>query len=179
MTVGRRYTGWQPPIDGGTREDQMTDTAANLIIRPLEDGEIDEVIRLWHETKLDAYPYLPLEQGRTVEEDGRFFREVILPRNSVWVAQDGAAVVGFLAIEGGYVDRLYIHPAHQRRGVGTALMARAKELSPSGVQLHTHVKNTQARAFYEKHGFTAVKFGISPAPESEPDVEYHWTPTGG
>jgi ribosomal protein S18 acetylase RimI-like enzyme len=156
----------------------MTGTDSDLIIRPLDGSEIDEVIRLWHVTKLDAYPYLPLEQGRTIEEDGRFFRDVILPRTSVWVAQDGAAIVGFLAIEGSYVDRLYIHPMHQRRGVGTALMARAKALSPNGVQLHTHVKNTQARAFYEQHDFTAVKFGISPPPESEPDVEYHWTPAG-
>ncbi len=29
-------------------------------------------------------------------------------------------------------------------------------------------------AFYEKNGFIAEKYGISPPPESEPDVEYHW-----
>jgi ribosomal protein S18 acetylase RimI-like enzyme len=157
----------------------VPDTQPNLTIRPVRDDEIDDVIRLWHITKLDAYPYLPLEQGRTLDEDSRFFREVILPRNEVWVAQDGAALVGFLAIEGSYVDRLYIHPAHQRRGAGTALIAKAKSLSPTGIQLHTHVKNTQARAFYEQHDFKAVKFGISPPPESEPDIEYHWTPTTG
>jgi hypothetical protein len=28
-----------------------------------------------------------------------------------------------------------------------------------------------ARAFYAKHGFAEVAFGVSPAPESEPDVE--------
>ena len=43
---------------------------------------------------------------------------------------------------------------------------------------HTHQQHAQARAFCEKHGFRAVKFGISPPPESEPDVEYHWTPAG-
>jgi ribosomal protein S18 acetylase RimI-like enzyme len=157
----------------------VPDAQSDLIIRPLVDDEIDEVIQLWHVTKLDAYPYLPLEQGRTIDEDSRFFRDVILPRTSVWVAQHGAAIVGFLAIEGSYVDRLYIHPEHQRRGVGTALITKAKAISPTGVQLHTHVKNTQARTFYEQHDFKAVKFGISPPPESEPDVEYHWTPAAG
>jgi hypothetical protein len=29
---------------------------------------------------------------------------------------------------------------------------------------------------YEKHGFKAVKFGLSPPPESAPDVEYRWRP---
>jgi hypothetical protein len=29
---------------------------------------------------------------------------------------------------------------------------------------------------YEGQGFVAVKYGLSPAPESAPDVEYHWRP---
>ena len=73
---------------------------------------------------------------------------------------------------------LHVRPDRQRRGIGAALLQQAKALSPAGVQLHTHQQNTQARAFYEKHGFRAVAFGISPPPESEPDVEYHWTPAG-
>jgi hypothetical protein len=33
-----------------------------------------------------------------------------------------------------------------------------------------------ARSFYEKQGFVAVYSGVSPPPESEPDVEYRWRP---
>jgi hypothetical protein len=33
-----------------------------------------------------------------------------------------------------------------------------------------------ARSFYEKHGFFPVRFGISPPPESEPDVLSRWKP---
>ena len=33
-----------------------------------------------------------------------------------------------------------------------------------------------SRAFYEKHGFRAVRFVVSPPPESEPDVEYQLRP---
>jgi hypothetical protein len=40
--------------------------------------------------------------------------------------------------------------------------------------LYTLQINTNARAFYERNGFRALKFGLSPPPESEPDVEYHW-----
>ena len=149
------------------------------VVRPMTADDLSAVIRLWHVTKRAAYPYLPLEQTRTLEEDTRFFRNVIVPRSSVWVADDGAGVVGFMALAGSYIDRLYIHPDHQRRGVGAALMRKAMELSPTGLQLHTHVKNTQACAFYEKHGFRAVKYGLSPPPECEPDVEHHWTPGAG
>jgi len=92
------------------------------------------------------------------------------------LATEVEALAGFLALQDSYIDRLYIHPAHQRRGVGSALMEQAKALSPAGLELHTHQKNTQARAFYERHGFTIAKLGISPPPESEPDIEYHWRP---
>jgi ribosomal protein S18 acetylase RimI-like enzyme len=164
-------------LSSAALETCMSEDASGPEVRRLRDDEVDEVIRLWHVTKRDAYPYLPLEQSRTIEEDSRFFREAILPRSDIWVADDGAALLGFMALEGSYIDRLYIHPEHQRRGIGTALMRKAMDLSPDGLQLHTHVKNTQARAFYERHLFRAVKFGISPLPESEPDVEYHWTPS--
>jgi hypothetical protein len=38
----------------------------------------------------------------------------------------------------------------------------------------TFQRNDVARAFYAKHGFVEMAFGISPAPESEPDVEWRW-----
>lgn len=90
------------------------------------------------------------------------------------MAEAETQIVGFLAINKSYIDRLYIHPDHQRRGIGAALIQHAQTLSPRGLELHTHVKNEAACAFYEKHGFVAVKYGVSPPPESEPDVEYQW-----
>jgi hypothetical protein len=50
-------------------------------------------------------------------------------------------------------------------------------VSPSGLELRTHQENHAARALYEKQGFVAVGFGLSPPPESAPDVEYHWRPS--
>ncbi len=138
--------------------------------------EIEPVVRLWHETKRDTYDFIAQERGRTIDEDDAFFRREILPRCSMFVAGEAARVVGFLALHGSYVDRLYVHPDRQRRGIGEALLRHAIALSPAGLELHTHVKNAKARAFYEKHGLRAVTFGTSPPPENEPDVEYHWRP---
>jgi ribosomal protein S18 acetylase RimI-like enzyme len=105
------------------------------------------------------------------------FRAEISSKYDLWVAVKNRTILGYLAIKDCYIDRLYVDPPLQRRGCGTRLLDFAKRLSPQGLQLHTHQQNVSARAFYEKHGFTAVRFGISPAPEFEPDVEYHWTNT--
>ncbi len=82
-------------------------------------------------------------------------------------------------MKGSYIDRMYIDSPYWRQGWGTQLMAFAKGLCPEGLELCTHQENHGARQFYEKHGFTAVRFGISPAPENAPDVEYHWRPDSG
>lgn len=142
----------------------------------MAESELRAVAELWHVTKKDAHPYLRLEQERTLEEDFTFFREKLVSRYEIWVAELGGQLAGFLAIQGSHVDRLYVLPSAQRAGVGAVLIKHAMKLSPTGLELHTHQKNLAARRFYEKHGFMAVHFGISPAPESEPDVEYHWRP---
>jgi GNAT superfamily N-acetyltransferase len=147
-----------------------------LKIRKIFEPEMNDVAALWHFTKKAAYPYLPLDQRRTLEEDVNFFREKILRRCDLWAADDNGRIAGFLAMQGTYVDRLYVVPDSQRCGIGGKLIQHAKELSPAGLELHTHRKNMSAWKFYEKHEFLAVHFGISPPPESEPDIEFHWRP---
>jgi ribosomal protein S18 acetylase RimI-like enzyme len=94
----------------------------------------------------------------------------------VWLAQVGGRLAGLVALKEDFIDQLYVAVEQQRRGVGTALLQKARELSPAGLRLYTFQKNLSARAFYEKHGFQAIRYGVSPAPEREPDVEYHWRP---
>ncbi len=167
------------PHQGRKQDDPAAlDPAARAVealeVRPMADGELDAVVEIWYTTKRAAYPYLPLEQTYTLADNARFFREYILPHCDIWVAAQGTVLLGFLAINGNYVDRLYVLPDHQRRGIGTALVTKAREISPDSLELATHQQNVQARAFYEQHGFRAVRFGVSPPPESAPDMTYRW-----
>ena len=83
-------------------------------------------------------------------------------------------LLGLLALEAPWIRHFTIIPEYRQRGIGTALLQRARKLSPTGLRLFTFQRNEAARAFYAKHGFAAVAFGVSPAPELEPDVEYRW-----
>ena len=152
--------------------------ATDFEIRRMRDDELEEVIALWARTTKVAYPYLPLEQKYTLDERREFFTKSIAPRCEIWIASHDS-ILGFLALAGSYLDRLYVDPDRQRSGVGAALLDKAQSLSPAGLELHTHQQNEAACAFYEKHGLRAVKFGTSPPPESAPDVEYHWRPPPG
>jgi ribosomal protein S18 acetylase RimI-like enzyme len=147
-----------------------------LRIRPMTDEDLEAVVRVWHSSGQRAYPFIDLWQRFTLDEARTVFRTVVASTCEVWVAATADGVVGYLAIRGTYLDRLYVAPDHQRRGIGGALLAHALKRSPAGLELHTHVKNATARSFYEKRGFVAVRYGMSPPPENEPDVEYHWRP---
>jgi GNAT superfamily N-acetyltransferase len=98
----------------------------------------------------------------------------VLAECDVWVAEREGALAGMLAIEVPWIRQLAVFPEHQRRGIGTALLLEARQWSPRELRLYTFRRNLPARAFYERHGFVAVGFGVSPPPESEPDVEYRW-----
>ncbi len=57
-------------------------TSAGLNIHRMLQSESRAVVELWHRTKEDAYPYLPLEQVRTLDEDSEFFHQVLRRRKT-------------------------------------------------------------------------------------------------
>jgi GNAT superfamily N-acetyltransferase len=148
----------------------------DLIIRPYRPSDFDPVNDLWRRARVQAFPEFQARKGHTADEDRAYFREVILAKNEVWVAEVDAHPRAFIAMAGDFIDQLYVDPVRQRRGIGRALIAHAKRQSPSGLRLFTLQFNANGRAFYEKLGFVVARLGVSPPPESEPDVEYHWRP---
>jgi ribosomal protein S18 acetylase RimI-like enzyme len=145
-------------------------------IRRMEAAELEATVAVWRRSRWHAQPWLEERMGHTPEEDLRHFRDAVARDYEVWVAVEGERIAGLLAVGRGQVDQLYVDPDAQGRGVGAALLAKAKEILPGGLSLYTHQRNERARAFYERHGLRAVRFGVSPPPESEPDVEYAWRP---
>jgi len=143
-------------------------------VRAYADRDFDYVVARWHETNRVSYRYVDQHQRHTLLGARSFFRDHILSSCVVWVAEESGVPVGLLAQEVPWIRQLAVFPERQRRGVGTALLRKARECSPDELRLFTFQRNEKARAFYEKHGFTIVALGVSPAPELEPDVEYRW-----
>jgi ribosomal protein S18 acetylase RimI-like enzyme len=147
-----------------------------LEIRPMAAREIEEVVGVWERSRWDAQPWLEERMGYRHEQNLEHFREVVARENEVWLALEDGEVVGLLALGNGQIDQLFVEPQSQGGGVGTRMLQKARELAPRGLTLFTHQRNERARAFYERRGFRAVRFGVSPPPESEPDVKYLWEP---
>ena len=87
------------------------------------------------------------------------------PHHAWWIARQGHALRGFchalLDASGCKLDKLYVHPMQQRRGIGAALLgeveAWARTHQTNRIWLQVNRGNTQAIAAYEKYGFHIVE----------------------
>jgi len=146
----------------------------HIIIREYRANDFDAVTILWRTAREKSLPEFQQEKGHFFFEDQNYFRDHVLTNNRVWVVDAEKREVAFMAMKDEFIDQLYVHPEYWRQGIGKHLLAFAREQSPEHVWLYTLQINVVARAFYEKNGFVAEKFGVSPPSENEPDVEYHW-----
>jgi len=145
-----------------------------IFIREYRPADFDAVTILWRIANEKSLPELLRAKGHFFYEDREYFRNHILKENTVWVVELDGRPAAFMAMRDDFIDHLYVDPDYQNRGIGRSLLEHARQLSPEHLWLYTLQINMNARAFYEKNGFIAEKFGISPPPEGEPDVEYHW-----
>lgn len=112
----------------------------------------------WHE------PYMPPGELRSEIEAGVAF---------VGCEIDGelAGVMGIQPVRNvDLVRHAYVLPAHQGRGVGTALIAHLRERAERQVLIGTWTAAMWAIGFYERHGFSLVPEAIR-----APLLRTYWT----
>jgi ribosomal protein S18 acetylase RimI-like enzyme len=152
----------------------MSTFSKEHIIREFRPDDFDAVTILWRIAREKSLPEFQHAKGHFFYEDQDYFRDHVLKENQVFVTERDQRILAFMAMRDDFIDHLYVHPDYQRHGLGRALLEYARQRSPEHLWLYTLQINVNARAFYEQNGFTVEKFGVSPAPENEPDVEYHW-----
>ncbi len=144
-----------------------------LTIRRAERCDAASVAEVYVASRRGAVRYLP--SIHTDEDMRGWIADYLVPKLEVWVAELDGEIVAMMALEDDYVDQLYVAPAHQRRGIGDALLATAMRRNPQRLRLYTFQRNTPARRFYEARGFVAIEFTDgSRNEEREPDVLYEW-----
>jgi GNAT superfamily N-acetyltransferase len=116
-----------------------------------------------------------LRLAHTDDETREYFARVVGDRPQTWwVVRHRGHVVAYMLIDGENLDHLYVAPGWQGLGFGSALVAKAKTLSPRRLVLWTFQRNARARAFYEMRGFRSIAQTDGENEENEPDVQYEW-----
>jgi ribosomal protein S18 acetylase RimI-like enzyme len=121
----------------------------------------------------DEMRYLP----RIVDEHRPLLGGWFIDRDEIWVDDQDGIVVGFVGLNGDTMTHIYVDPAAQNRGIGTALLDHAKTLRPERLELWVFQKNESARRFYDRHGFRLVRLTDGAENmEKQPDALYEWLP---
>ncbi|MGL5818875.1 MAG: GNAT family N-acetyltransferase [Phycicoccus sp.] len=145
------------------------------MIRPAISTDAAAITTVFLASREVTMPYLPRLYDD--EQTETFFAHVVLVCCETWVieAPETGEIVGFAAVGGDMLEHLYLRPDVRRQGLGSLLSERVRLARPAGLRLRVFTRNTEARAFYERHGFRRVNSPDgSRNEENEPDMTYAW-----
>jgi GNAT superfamily N-acetyltransferase len=85
----------------------------------------------------------------------------LFENSTIWVWEEDGVIQGFSAADprDGSIFALFVHPGHERRGIGRALLPLACEIlrvSGHGTAALTTEPGTRAERFYRADGWTEI-----------------------
>ena len=146
-----------------------------ISLRAYQTDDEDASVALWLRTWQATYP--ALDFAERLDWWRERWRHELLPVAEIVIAEANGGMIGFVTIDTAtrYLDQLVVAPEYWGAGVGLDLIAEAKRLSPSGVDLDVNVDNARALAFYRKCGFAITGDGKNPI-TGRPIHRMSWRP---
>ena len=130
-----------------------------MTLRDYRKTDCAELARLFYDTvhavNAGDYSREQLDAWATGEVNLKAWNESFQAHHTVVAEMDGR-IVGFGDMdETGYLDRLYVHKDHQRRGVATAICDELEQ-NTKAAEYITYASIT-AKPFFEKRGYTVIR----------------------
>ena len=146
-----------------------------ISLRPYDPHDEDATVTLWLRAWQAAYPQLDFA-ARLDWWRARWRNELVASADIV-IAEADSAVIGFVTVDPRtfYLDQIVVAPEHWRSAVGSALIAEAKRISPSGLDLDVNIDNARAIGFYRRLGFLITGAGKNPI-SGKPVHRMSWRP---
>lgn len=119
-------------------------------IRPGTPADVPRAVEIWRDAVDVTHGFLAPEHRAEID---RMVAEQFLPGAALWLAvDDDDRPLGFLVMDGGMIDALFVDPAVHGRGIGTALLDHALDLAPEAT-VDANEQAANALPFYEARGF--------------------------
>lgn len=122
-------------------------------ISTIEPSEYDRAAELWEASVRATHDFV-------TEADLEVFRPLVRASfgeiaQLAGLRTDDGLLIGFIGVENGTVEMLFLDPAYRGQGGGSLLLEHAFT-SFAAVAVDVNEQNPQAIGFYEHHGFVRV-----------------------
>jgi putative acetyltransferase len=115
-------------------------------------GDDARVVEIWRRAVDATHDFLSPEDRVAIEAEVADF----LPTAPLWLAVDETDIaLGFMLVQGGHMQALFVDPDHRGTGVGRTLVSLALAQQPV-LTTDVNEQNVQAMGFYERMGFIAT-----------------------
>ncbi len=122
------------------------------IIRKYYEPDLKKVMRIWYDSNLEAHDFIP-----TSYWDRHFgYVSRLIPRTEVYVYEIDGQVVGFVGVDEGYINGIFVEKDYRGQGIGTRLLAYVADLYDV-IELHVFENNMGAVRFYENRRFIKIE----------------------
>ena len=122
-------------------------------------------MKIWYEGNLEAHDFVDVSYW-----DRNFgFVSRLLPRSEVYVYEIDGYVTGFVGVDEGYIQGLFVDKEYRGQGIGTKLLRYVSELYEK-IELDVFENNYGAVCFYENKHFMKIDEQVN---EDIGEVEYH------
>jgi ribosomal protein S18 acetylase RimI-like enzyme len=131
-------------------------------VRPMHPEDLSAMLDVWVESWQAAYPAIDFHVRRSWAE--AHFAELQRDGARVLVAEADGRLAGLVTVAPatGYIDQIVVALWAQRRGVASQLIAAARAISSTVLELHVNRDNEPAVAFYTREGFAVSGEAANP-----------------
>lgn len=119
------------------------------MIREFEEKDIEQVMRIWYNTNIQAHFFIDMSYWDRKRDQ---VREMIRDAE-VYVCEVNGQIEGFMGLQGDYVAGMFVKPEMQNRGIGKDLMDHVKKKKKK-LELDVYQKNWTGVRFYVSQEFS-------------------------
>ncbi|WP_407291442.1 N-acetyltransferase [Stutzerimonas zhaodongensis] len=125
------------------------------MIRPCRPEDVEPILTIWLTASIRAHHFVDPSFWKSRLDA---MRDTYLPASQTWVYEREGSIQGFVSLVDQVLAAIFVLPAVQGSGIGSALIEHAKT-QRDYLQLNVYTENTASIAFYRRHGFESLADG--------------------
>lgn len=139
------------------------------MIRISTNNDLEKIMQIWLDTNISVHKYIPQEYWTS---NAKYVKEAI-QEAEVYVYEDNKEIIGFIGINKGHIEGIFVEEKYRNHGIGKELIAYCKN-KYNKLTLEVYKKNTKAIKFYEREQFKLIKEDIEAA-NNEVEILMEWS----